>query len=285
MADEELRQLGEVLRAQRESLGLSIKDVEEQTKIRSTYIMAMESGNDNISPGKAYFRVFLKSYADFLGLDGLEFSRRYQSILEEKSGERASSDRVVTGEELNASRARRKTETKKAKRRKQTLKVVNTLIIVAVVILAVWGVSRGLQYYFGEKMPEPNTENGYNDIPEPLPQPEPEPEPEETVKVIRTDPSKELSVFETNKSPLEIILKTSAGSEDKCWIRVESDGEVVAEKTLGPNESIEASAEKELRVRAGRPWVLTIIVNGEDLGVGGEFGPAKDLVFTYKEDL
>ncbi len=62
-----LTELGERIRAQREHLGLSVQEVEEQTKIRSKYLMAIEAGEDKIAPGKAYFRVFLKSYADFLG--------------------------------------------------------------------------------------------------------------------------------------------------------------------------------------------------------------------------
>jgi hypothetical protein len=80
-------------------------------------------------------------------------------------------------------------------------------------------------------------------------------------------------------------LETLSGSDVSCWIKAEADGEVVVEKTMGSAEKIELSADKELRVRAGRPWVLTITVNGEDLGVGGSFGPVKDLVFKYNEDL
>ena len=293
MPDEKLRELGEILRAQRESLGLSIKDVEEETKIRSVYLMAMESGNDNISPGRAYFRVFLKSYADFLGLDGLEFSKRYREITEAKTGEREKAksveqprtDKVAVKEDKSASRTRRKSETKKAKRRRRSAKTMNTIIVLAIILLAVWGIWKGLNYYRSQKETGDNGSPGYNGLPEKPPEtPEEEP-PEEPVKVVRTDTSTESSVFETNKSPMNIVLKTISGSDVSCWIKAEADGEVVAEKTMGSNETIELSAEKELRVRAGRPWVLTISVNGEDLGVGGVFGPVKDLVFKYNEDL
>jgi cytoskeletal protein RodZ len=79
---EKLVELGELIRARRENLGLSIEEVQEKTKIRSRYLRAIEAGDDRIPPGKAYFRVFLKSYAEFLGLDGLELSRAYKEIAE-----------------------------------------------------------------------------------------------------------------------------------------------------------------------------------------------------------
>ncbi len=294
MPDEKLRELGELLRAQRESLGLTIKDVEQETKIRSVYLMAIESGNDNISPGKAYFRVFLKSYADFLGLNGLEFSKRYQEITEAKAGEREKGKKVeqpdtrkTVAAEDRASRTRRKSETKRAKRRKRSAKITSTLLVIAIILLAAWGIWKGLDYLRSQKELGENTGSEHNNVPEEPPvtgEEEPIP-PEQPVKVVRTDTSAEVSVFETNKSPMEIVLETLSGSDVSCWIKAEADGEVVLEKTMGSAEKIELSADKELRVRAGRPWVLTITVNGEDLGVGGSFGPVKDLVFKYNKDL
>jgi len=61
--------IGEKLRMRREQLGLSLKDVEGEIKIRSKYLEALEQEKFDQLPGKAYVKPFLKSYARFLGLD------------------------------------------------------------------------------------------------------------------------------------------------------------------------------------------------------------------------
>ncbi|SIS89509.1 helix-turn-helix domain-containing protein [Alicyclobacillus vulcanalis] len=70
-------QLGQVLRAKRESLGLTIEDIEERTKIRKRYIEALESGQWDVLPGRVYARGFVRSYAEVLGLDGSELLDKY----------------------------------------------------------------------------------------------------------------------------------------------------------------------------------------------------------------
>ena len=84
-----LRELGARVRARREELGMSLEQVSDRTKIRTKYLTAVEEGDDSVSPGKTYFRAFLKTYASFLGLDGTEFSNRYGEIEREAEEEAA----------------------------------------------------------------------------------------------------------------------------------------------------------------------------------------------------
>ncbi|ABB15938.1 helix-turn-helix domain-containing protein [Carboxydothermus hydrogenoformans] len=60
--------IGEKLRKRREQLGLTIKQVEEEIKIRSKYLQALEEERFDELPGKAYIKPFLQSYARFLGV-------------------------------------------------------------------------------------------------------------------------------------------------------------------------------------------------------------------------
>jgi hypothetical protein len=48
---------------------------------------------------------------------------------------------------------------------------------------------------------------------------------------------------------------------------------------LTPGEVVDLTADSEITIRAGKPWVMDIILNGQEMGPGGEFGPVKDLVF------
>jgi cytoskeleton protein RodZ len=58
--------IGEILRTERESRGLSLIDVEEETKIRAKYLQALEEENYDEIPGEAYCMGFLRNYARFL---------------------------------------------------------------------------------------------------------------------------------------------------------------------------------------------------------------------------
>lgn len=64
--------VGEQLREAREGRGLDLHRVERDTKIRSKYIEAMESGDFADLPGEVYTRGFLRNYATYLGLDADE---------------------------------------------------------------------------------------------------------------------------------------------------------------------------------------------------------------------
>ena len=65
-----LDELGKALQNQRERLGMTLEDVENQTKIRKRYLEALEMGNWSVLPGEVYARGFVRSYAEYLGLDG-----------------------------------------------------------------------------------------------------------------------------------------------------------------------------------------------------------------------
>ncbi len=283
-----LAELGSRIKAQREHRGLSIQEVQEQTKIRSKYLTAIESGNDKIAPGKAYFRVFLKSYADFLGLDGLEFSRMYLEISESPNGKHTvqRQARAVTESPGPTQQQTSASEARRARRRKTRGNggTAKAIIILALIIAAIWGASKAWQVYLRPAPQNVNLGSGSSPELEPGPD-EPVPEPEETIKIARSDPSQGLTVFETNKTPMEIILATMQGEDVKCWIRAEADGELVAEKTMGPGETLEITGQNEVTVRAGKPWVLTITLNGQELGKGGPFGPVKDLIFRYSKEI
>lgn len=72
-----MRELGQVLRTQREELGLELNELESRTKIRKRYLIALEEGDWTILPGEVYARGFVRSYADALGLDGRDLLQRY----------------------------------------------------------------------------------------------------------------------------------------------------------------------------------------------------------------
>ena len=71
--------IGEQLKQARESRGLSIKQVVQATRIRAHYLEAMETDDFSTLPSAAQARGFLRSYADFLGLNADDLISRQRN--------------------------------------------------------------------------------------------------------------------------------------------------------------------------------------------------------------
>ena len=72
-------EIGNSLREARERQGLDYGEVELATKIRAKYIRALEDEEFAILPSATYIKGFMRSYAEFLGLDGQLYVDEYNS--------------------------------------------------------------------------------------------------------------------------------------------------------------------------------------------------------------
>jgi cytoskeleton protein RodZ len=74
-------EIGNSLREARVRQQLELSEVELATKIRARYLRALEEENFEALPAQTYVKGFLRTYADYLGLDGQlyvdEFNSRY----------------------------------------------------------------------------------------------------------------------------------------------------------------------------------------------------------------
>ena len=71
-------ELGAMMREMRENLGHELDAVARDLRIRLVYLEAIEAGRLTDLPGNAYVSGFLRSYSDFLGLEGEEIVRRFK---------------------------------------------------------------------------------------------------------------------------------------------------------------------------------------------------------------
>jgi cytoskeleton protein RodZ len=89
---------GEKLRAAREARNLSIAQVVKVIRIRSYYIEAMEADDFSSIPSAVQARGFLRSYAEFLGLDMEALLRGDEEAATEKSAIPEAQDPIVNEE-------------------------------------------------------------------------------------------------------------------------------------------------------------------------------------------
>src|SRR5437868_8994395 len=79
-------EIGNSLREARLRQQLDFPELEQQTKIRSKYLKALEDEKFDLLPAPTYVKGFLRNYADALGLEGQLYVDEYNS-------------RFITGEE------------------------------------------------------------------------------------------------------------------------------------------------------------------------------------------
>jgi cytoskeletal protein RodZ len=74
--------IGATLREARMRAKIDINEVETRTKIRAKYLRAIENEEWSLLPGDVYVKSFLRTYADYLGLDSRQliddYKRRYE---------------------------------------------------------------------------------------------------------------------------------------------------------------------------------------------------------------
>jgi cytoskeleton protein RodZ len=71
--------IGNRLREARTRRGLGFDEAEAATKIRARYLRALEAEQFDLLPGPTFARTFLRTYADFLGLDARLLVEEYRT--------------------------------------------------------------------------------------------------------------------------------------------------------------------------------------------------------------
>jgi hypothetical protein len=122
-----LFEIGSSLREARMRQGLDFPQIEAATKVRGKYLRALEDEQFTQLPAQTYVKGFLRTYAEYLGLDGQLYVDEFNS-------------RYVAGEEEPPIRARRTARTRQ-RRRVQSSVLVAALAGIAIVtalVIAAW---------------------------------------------------------------------------------------------------------------------------------------------------
>src|SRR5918911_1474779 len=97
-------EIGETLRETRMRRRIDMTEVEAATKIRAKYLRALENEEWDLLPGPTFVKTFLRTYAEYLGLDSRllveEYRQRYERV--------SSQDLTPFGPGLGGQRRRRR---------------------------------------------------------------------------------------------------------------------------------------------------------------------------------
>jgi len=123
-------EIGNSLHEARLRQGLDFPEIEQGTKIRGKYLRALEDEQFDVLPAQTYVKGFLRSYAEYLGLDGQLYVDEYNS-------------RFVVGEEEPQSRPRRSAPPSRGVQVQSRVVLLTLLGIVSVTALVIVAWTRG----------------------------------------------------------------------------------------------------------------------------------------------
>jgi cytoskeleton protein RodZ len=249
--------MGAYLRAARRRRRIGIEKAAEDTRIRSDFLMRMESDEfDFLAP--TYVRGFLKSYARYLRVDPdpllEEFDRRV--------GKRTESQQVMA---LEKHRGRDMLPTR---RRMSSWGVAASLAAGVLLLLAGIGLVQGDD-------PGPRDRTPVAGVPKDEKTAEPSESPSATV----ASPSPAETVALTDDIIVEVVAVNG-----NCWVLAAEDGEEVnpAGETLVQGDSLTFEGEEKVFIRLGLPASVELIVNGSNIGSPGGTDPIN---LTFPDDI
>lgn len=77
---ENMKSVGDLLRQKRKEMNLSLREAENATSIRTTYLQALEDGEMHKLISPIYAQGFFRQYASFLGMDGEQIVRENPQV-------------------------------------------------------------------------------------------------------------------------------------------------------------------------------------------------------------
>ncbi|MBS1252017.1 MAG: hypothetical protein MAG451_01053 [Anaerolineales bacterium] len=272
-----MSELGQVLREARESKGISLVEAEEATRIRHTYIQALEEDNYEVLPPGVYVRGILRNYATFLDLDPEQTLAAYQDG--SRSSREPAEPRIIS-EPLAPD------------------PLINWEIIAGVVMLVALLAVLALVYrqyiapIAGQPAGTPPVATGVSDAassgtpaiaavvdqdtptvtPTLTATPTPTPQPP-TPTVTQTPPATATPApASVSEHQLTLTLTVTARS----WTRVVRDGEEAYVGILEPGEERTWEAQSQIDLRTGNAGGLIAALNGEEVGPLGQSGQVLD---------
>ncbi len=246
-----MQTLGEVLKAERERRGVSLKDVEMATHIRTLYIKALEDNDFNVIPGEVYLKGFIRNYSVYLGLNEeemVDIYRRQKGINiddnQHNTKELPKTDWAKVGQKSGRFSGIGILYTSKF------MRVLSILGVVSIIGGGLWLFSPSKSSVHTKQQSAPATQ--------PI--------------VVKEE-------VQLPKTAVTLVAKAS----DECWTQVVADGKEIYEGTLKKGDLKTWEAKNDLVIRIGDAGSLELTHNGKKLGFAGEKGEV--LLRTFKINM
>lgn len=250
--------IGAELRQAREQRGVSLRDLSERTKVRTSMLRAIEADDWQHLPGGLITRGFLKLYAREVGLDPDAIGARYMALMA-SAGSDGTGERPAAVGSDSARLDRTQDEASRFTRRG---------IAAALAVLAV--LATGYVALRPSAGPRADTEAGGQSPPPTGPAIQ-APQPRESaVPPAATAASAETPVPPSPSPPPPgpgaapaAVLRVDLEATAPCWVSATADGQQVVYRLMDTGERLAVRGTNDVVLRIGIPANLRVSINGQ----------------------
>lgn len=268
--------IGETLRQRRESLSLTLEEIERHTHVRRHYLQALEAGEFDQLPSSVQARGMLNNYARFLDMDVdavlLQFADGLQAQLIERQPKPVETPQPVGKFPF-------KVNIPPSLRRLLNMDIlVGGGLVILLVIFAFWGTSQIIRLN-SATTPQP-TAPSISDILASNPG-ETIATPSATVEgsavvIPQAGETAVVTIPAGGTGAVQVVVVAS----ERAWVRVVVDGKIEFEGRVETGAAYAYDGDTQIEVLTGDGSAIRILYNQSDLGPMGNFGEVVDRIYT-----
>jgi len=289
-SDQIFREIGAILRERRESLHLSIADIERFTRLRAYYVSALEESKIEDLPSLVQGRGMLSNYAEFLDLDSEGLMLKFADALQTRRLELAAPPSAAAEKRASTPLAKSRGGKPPSWRRFMTLDLVlGGGLFLLLIVFVLWGAGRVINLQRQDVQPTlasisdilmtPNT-----DLATPTVDMTASATPMQAVANTQAPPV----VVENTAEATELVMPTLGSApisvyivaSQRAWMRVTVDTTIVFEGRVVPGNAYPFTGRESIELLTGNGAALQVIYNENDLGTLGIMGEVVEIAFT-----
>lgn len=276
-------EIGSTIQFRRDTLGLSLEDIEQYTHIPAHYAQMIENGQFTEFPSPVQARGMLSNYAKFLEMDTQAVLLRYAEALQTRL--------FALKAEKEPEETHSETISRPALRLPQWLRNILSpdvaifgTIGIFIVIFTIWGIGRILntQSTLAPLPTAPSLADVLLPSSTPLPQPTATfaPTPTQEAVNIGDVPPEEVTPSPTLPPITQAEIQLYVIVRQRAYLKVTSDGAVVFEGRVIPGNNLPYTGSQQVELLTGNAAALQVFYNDVDIGPLGIFGEVTDVIFT-----
>lgn len=272
MASEALKKIADELKTAREQKDVSLQQIASKTKIDIKFLQAIENANFDILPD-VYMKAFIKEYAQHIELDFQSILQKYENVRlgnPEQAvvpGVTVEADRkaaavTVTEKKFDSIESAHLTNTTpdETSTKKQNVNyfyvgIIVVLLLILIYVLFVKGSSPDIvQESFSQQVSN-----------------------QDKPRFEMTKGNNDQTQLSLN---VEDSLRLSVQTLSRVWVKVSSDGKIVAQQVYLPDSRLNFAARKNFSITVGNAGVVKLLFNNKPIQNIGKPGEIRNLFIT-----
>ena len=254
---------GNKFKSTRESLGFTLDEIAQETRISARFLRAIESESFDVLPGGVFNRGFIRTYASWIGLDPQAAVDEYRGLASGIESDEPEPDPATTNGTIRLNN----TDT-------HVLPVAIGVLIVLIVLFYVFSRNAGGSSTEAAVLSPTLAQVVQPERTPAAPAPQPMGKTHEATgrRVGNDEPISSVA------GSLEIRIEV----HDPTWVSVLADGrELVGGELLRAGVSRQYTATEALELTIGNAAGLTLVINGREVPSLGRTGQVRILTITH----